>query len=62
MLRVDTINLKNKIKPCADLIVEQLKKNLPGLLKTRCQEIKEWLSQQIISLKQNNNSIDDFVK
>ena len=62
MMRVDTINLKNKIKPCADLIVEQLKSTLPSLLKTRSQEIKEWLSQQIIALKQNNNSIDDFVK
>jgi len=39
-----------------------LKSKLPGLLKTRCQEIKEWLSQQIVALKQNNNSIDDFVK
>lgn len=59
---MDTYNLKQRLQPSPLVLIDNLKKLLPNILKERLLEIKEYLTKQIASLKSNNSSIDDFVR
>ena len=61
LVRIDCSNAKTSLMPSPDELKEKLKELMPGQLRARNQEIKQWLHTSNMSLRQITQHIRDFV-